>query len=499
MVASAMAARAEVIELRLDYLAPAELEIVLRDLPATFAANSSHDFILTLRPREQGGQRELTLSERLEFWRRADALAPGCYYDWELDLVEATTRNELNQERDNLSPDWRRIICSHHDFAGVPTDLANLYERLTRTPAAILKIAVNAHNINDCLPVFHLLERAQSEGRRLIAIAMGEAGATTRILGTAYGSYLTYGALTPQGASAPGQITAADLRDLYHLDVLTPETFVTGLIGSPVAHSISPHMHNAALAACAQDGVYLPFLVDDLDSFMRRMVQPRTREINWRLRGLSVTAPHKRAVIKYLDEIDLSARAIGAVNTVVVRDGKLFGHNTDAAAAVAPLRELFDLRGARVAVIGAGGAARAVLWQLAREGAQAIVFVRDAQRAAETAQQSGSACRPLQSADFGDYDIVINTTPLGTHGPREAMTPATAAQLRGARIVYDLVYNPIETLFMREGRSAGCLTLGGLPMLVVQAAEQFRIWTDHPAPLDVMRLAAVKQMSGVRC
>jgi shikimate dehydrogenase len=214
----------------------------------------------------------------------------------------------------------------------------------------------------------------------------------------------------------------------------------------------------------------------------------------WRLRGLSVTAPHKSAVLKHLDWIEPSARDIGAVNTIVVEDETLRGYNTDAAAALAPLTGLLQPGGARVAVIGAGGAARAVLWSLREQGARAVVFARDTGRARETAQRFDAQIASLQDASFDGFDIVINATPLGTRGDSEQETPARVEQLRGARIVYDLVYNPSETRLMREARAAGCDAIGGLPMLVAQAAAQFKLWTGQPAPLEVMREAAEQQM-----
>jgi shikimate dehydrogenase len=174
----------------------------------------------------------------------------------------------------------------------------------------------------------------------------------------------------------------------------------------------------------------------------------------------------------------------------------LRGHNTDAVAALAPLSGLIDLPGARAAVIGAGGAARAVLWALRRAGASSTVFARDPARAREVAQTFGARSQNLSGARFDSFDLVVNATPLGTRGAREAETAATAGQLRGARVAYDLVYNPAETRFMREARAAGCaVVIGGLPMLVAQAAAQFELWTGERAPLEVMRRAAERRLS----
>jgi len=199
-----------------------------------------------------------------------------------------------------------------------------------------------------------------------------------------------------------------------------------------------------------------------------------------------------------LDWVEPKASEIGAVNTVVVEGDELRGYNTDAEAALTPLSGLVEPDGARVAVIGAGGAARALLWALHGRGAHSTVFARDTQRARATAEDFGARVAALDGASFDGFDLVVNTTPLGTRGAREDETPATAAALRGARVAYDLVYNPALTRFLREARAAGCETVGGLPMLVAQAAEQFKLWTGADAPLEVMREAAERQRSEVR-
>ncbi len=483
---------ADIIELRLDYLEPAELEATMRDLPQLLRA-CAHPVILTLRSREQGGHCELNIDERFAFWRnyfsRDDARAD--FADIELDLVFGCMKEQ--------KLDWSRVICSHHDFVGVPQDLEKIYERMVATPARILKIAVQADEITDCLPIFHLLQRARREGREMIAIAMGEAGIATRILAPSRRAFLTYGAQDEAHQTAPGQISAKDLRDLYRVHQLNERTEITGIIGAPVAHSVSPHMHNAAFAARNVDAVYVPFEVRNLKVFIRRMAHPYTRELEWNLRGLSVTAPHKSEVIEHLDWIEPAAHEIGAVNTIVFEDDALHGYNTDAGAFLAPLKNMVgDLRDARCAIIGAGGASRGVLCSLRHAGANATVFARNEARAQKLAEQFAAGARKLDSANFKNFDVVINATPLGTRGTSENETPATASQLEGASIAYDLVYNPHETCFLREARRAGCKVIGGLPMLVGQAAAQFELWTKETAPHDIMREAAEKQLDCFR-
>jgi 3-dehydroquinate dehydratase/shikimate dehydrogenase len=379
----------------------------------------------------------------------------------------------------DLNPEWSRVIVSHHDFSGVPNDLHQIYERLAQTPAAVIKIAVQANNILDCLPVFQLLDRARSEGREIIAIAMGNAGVATRVLGPSRGSFLTYGALDDDSATAPGQVNARKLRSLYHIDTIDHETMICGLVGMPVMHSVSPRFHNTAFVESGVNGVYLPFEVHDAIQFFKRMVHPRTRELNWNLRGLSITAPHKQTVMECLDWIDPDAQEIGAVNTVVVDGDRLLGYNTDAAGFIAPLLKRFTtLRDARVAIIGAGGAARAGIWALQRQNANVTLFARNVAKAQALADLFGISCMSLAEASFAGYDLVINTTPVGS-GAYTGQSPVTREQFSGSRCVYDLIYNPAETLFLCEAQESGCETLGGLEMLVAQAELQFELWTGR--------------------
>ncbi|HSE17974.1 MAG TPA: shikimate dehydrogenase [Pyrinomonadaceae bacterium] len=446
---------ADVIELRLDCLEEIPENLSKLDCP----------MILTFRPSEQGGHRDVTRAERQRFWSSIAPHGESIWWDIEGDLVN------------DLAPDWSRAIVSHHDFSRVPDNLEQIYERLARTPAAVIKIAVQANDILDCIPVFQLLERARREGREIIAIAMGNAGIPTRVLGPSRGSFLTYGALDDENATAPGQINARKLRSLYHLDTIDHETMICGLAGLPVMHSVSPLIHNTAFVAEGINGVYLPLEVHDAQQFFKRMVHPRTRELNWNLRGLSITAPHKQTVMESLDWLDPDAKEIGAVNTVVVENDRLLGYNTDAAGFIDPLLNGFTtLRDVRVAIIGAGGAARAAIWALQRHKAIVTLFAHNPTKAQLLADLFGISCQSLSDASFHGYDLVINATPLGS-GAHIDQSPATREQLTGARCVYDLIYNPRDTRLLREARVAGCETLGGMKMLVAQARLQFELWT----------------------
>jgi 3-dehydroquinate dehydratase/shikimate dehydrogenase len=479
---------ADIIELRLDCLLEAELDSA-KSVLSSLIGKAGALIILTMRSGEQGGRASLDLDHRSQFWASIGSTVENCLKDFELDLVQEYERRA--DERVN----WSKVICSHHDFVSVPSDLETIFERMAAAPARILKIAVQADDATDCIPVFRLLERAQREGREMIAIAMGPAGLVTRILGPSRGSFLTYGSLDDESATASGQLTARELREVYGIDRIDQQTEIFGIIGKPVGHSLSPYIHNAACAAGGVNAVYIPFEVRDAVSFMHRMAHPRTRELDWNLRGLSVTAPHKSAVMDQLDWIERSAKEIGAVNTIVFRDDELHGYNTDAPGLIAPLRKAFgSLRDARCAIIGAGGGARAALWALSREGADVTLFVRDPEKAKPVANEFGADCRQLAGAQFDQFEIVINATPLGTKGEREDEAPASAGQLGGVRLAYDLVYNPTETRFLREARAAGCATLSGLEMLIAQAVEQFKLWTGQDPNAEIMRAAAQRAL-----
>jgi 3-dehydroquinate dehydratase/shikimate dehydrogenase len=492
----AIAAAAEVsnlIEVRLDCLEPAQLETGA-NLITKFLQDTRAEFILTFRPSHEGGRRELDDETRHAFW--SDAIFSNSLYDVELDLAEKFAAHETSTA---LPIDWRRTICSHHDFSGVPAKLDQIYDRMAATPARILKIAVQANDAIDCLAVFNLLERARQEGREMIAIAMGAAGVATRILGPSRGSYLTYASLDAENLTAPGQVSVTELQQVYRLENIDRQTAVFGLIGSPIAHSVSPVMHNAAFAAAGTNAVYVPFEVHDVHAFLKRMIHPQTRELVWNMRGLSVTAPHKFAVLDCLDWIDPGAVQIGAVNTIVVQDDSLHGYNTDAIGFIKPLVAAYgDLRAARCAVIGAGGSASAALFSLKAEGAAVTVFSRDVSKASGLAARFGDELMPLEGARFEGFDVVVNATPAGTLGRLVNETPARASQLRGARLAYDLVYNPTETRFLREAREAGCETLGGLAMLVGQASEQFRLWTGEAPQENVMYEAGLRRLSELK-
>ena len=273
-----------------------------------------------------------------------------------------------------------------------------------------------------------------------------------------------------------------------------------GIIGHPIGHSISPVFQQAALDHLAIDGVYEKWDVvpEGVGAFLDGLRAPGTL-------GINVTVPHKEAVVPFLDEVDDWASAAGAVNTIVNRQGRLTGHNTDGIGFLRALQDGagFDPTGKRVLILGAGGAARGVVLALARAGAGSMVIAnRTEERAgrlaglSESNGVSASACSLIDAAGAAETaDLIVNCTTVGmSHGPDESCSPLSAEQIPSACLVNDLVYNPLETPLLREAAHAGASVLGGIEMLVYQGAASFEMWMEQPAPVQVMLKAAIAEM-----
>ncbi len=481
---------ADVIEVRFDCLDPNEFDLRGHEwIPVwTKIANATRtDMISTLRPLEQGGYRSLSNDERLTFWNS------GC----QTDLCDIEDTDLIEQAA------WTcgKRIVSHHDFSATAHDLNPHYLRLNTAQAEIIKVAVHVNEVTDAIEVWKLGERAKVGNKEFIPIAMGEAGKWTRILGLAHGAYLTYGSLERGKETADGQIAAKDLIDVYRVKELDKQTKVYGVIGDSVSSSFSPYIHNAAFVAAGINAVFIPLQVKNIDAFFRRMVLPATREVELNFAGFAVTMPHKQSVMKYLDEIDSVGEKIGAVNTIAIDDDKLSGYNTDAHGFITPLKtRLGELNGMRAAVLGAGGAARACVTSLKQEGADVTVFARDERKASSFASKFGCRVNLVSNLKFeiSNFDVLVNATPLGMKGEFETISPLTADDLKGVKLVFDLVTRPNDTPLIREAKQAGVATVPGFEMLIEQAIKQFEIWTGRDAPKDVMRAAALSRMENTK-
>ncbi len=469
---------ADVIEVRFDCLRSDQLENFKVQL-SNFKCKKP--LLATFRVNEQGGKNALSLSDRLEFWK--EGCADFQFVDLEEDVINS------------VDGDPKKVV-SYHDFEGVPDELDQIFERLAATNADIIKLVVTADDITDAIPVWKLLDRAKTNGKEMIPIAMGEAGKWTRILGIAHGAYLTYASLDSGKETADGQITAKDLIETYRVKELDKNTKVFGVIGDPVSSSLSPNMHNAEFAAAGVNAVFMHLLVKNCDAFIRRMVSPSTREVELNFGGFSVTMPHKQAIIPHLDAIDPTAAKIGAVNTIKIGNGKLTGYNTDAHGFITPLKAHFgEVRDARVAVFGAGGASRACVYALQQEGADVTVFARDLQKAQAFADEFGVKYKQLKTSAL-TTDIIVDATPLGMKGPLEDESLFTADELSGVRFVYDLVTSAADTPIVRAAKAAGVPAIGGLEMLIAQGVKQFEIWTGKEARPDKMRELLLTRMRG---
>jgi 3-dehydroquinate dehydratase/shikimate dehydrogenase len=343
-----------------------------------------------------------------------------------------------------------------------------------------IKIATQCNSYADVLRVLALCK-----GRRdVIAVPMGEIGLPGRVLALRHGSALAYAAVGEK--TAPGQLTLDEMKNLYRADKLDRRTRVYGVIGNPVAHSLSPLLHNTGFIARRMNDVYLPFLVPDLRDFLRA-VGPLG------IQGFSVTLPHKQAMLRHLDDCDPLAEAIGAVNTVVVRgNGKLYGYNTDYVGVLRALQRRVALRGSRVLIYGAGGAARAMAFALAQAGAIVNICARrlsEARKLARAARGEAIARRHLRREFF---DAIVNATPVGMH-PHSTASPLRAKELN-CRLVFDSIYRPMQTRLLQLAARRGIETVSGVDMFIAQGTAQWEIWTGLRAPEKQMHAAVLAKL-----
>ena len=447
------ASAADLVELRLDTVRDPDVEAAL--------AGRTRPVIVTCRARWEGGFFDGSEDERLRLLEQAWLL--GAEF---VDLEFAA------RDRAPWAASGERVIVSHHDFAGIPDDLADRHRAMAASGAAVVKLAVTPRHLGDCA---RLLPLAVAAPQRQVVLAMGAAGLPTRLLPARFGSAWSYAG----DQVAPGQVSLGRMRDEFRFGEVSRDAELYGLVANPVGHSVSPAMHNAAHRALGRDAVYIPLQAGSAADLMAFADA-------FDLRGASVTVPFKVDVVPYCSPTARARRA-GAVNTLI-REGRTWiGENTDVDGLLAPLAGRIRLDTARAVVLGAGGAARAAAAALVDAGARVTVSARRPEQAAEVAALAGCASAPMPPPP-GSWDLLVNASSAGMH-PRVDETPWPDARFDGA-LVYDLVYNPRETRLLREARLSGCDTLDGLPMLVAQAERQFTLWTGTPPPPGVMLRAA---------
>jgi len=340
-----------------------------------------------------------------------------------------------------------------------------------------VKIAAEARTIRDSVRLLRLARNSKS----FVAVPMGEAGLPARILALREGSALAYAPVA--SATAPGQVSLHDMKYLYRAHALTRCTRVYGVIGDPVGHSLSPLLHNTGFIARRIDAVYLPFLVHDLRDFLAAIPELGVC-------GFSVTHPHKQAILKYLKECDPLAAEIGAVNTVVVRrNGSLYGGNTDYLGLLRALEKKLRIKGSRILVFGAGGAARAAVFALARSGATVAICARREKAARQLARAFGAESLPRAALRTESFDAILNATPVGMH-PHDGVSPLAPGELH-CRLVMDMINRPRETQLLKIAARKGIATVAGIEMLIAQGVAQWQIWMGKRAPEVPMRRAVL--------
>ncbi len=461
--------QARTVELRLDWLSSdLERERFLAWLKKSKVRSAT--FLATCRRREGGGKFAGGVDREL-YWL-IQAREAGCQWcDLELETLRKLPGQSVREY-----PVPPRVMLSVHDFDRTP-DLPRAMNPPAHGGVDAVKIAAEARSIQDSV---RLLRLARSS-KNFVAAPMGEAGLPARILALREGSALAYAPVA--AATAPGQVSLDDMKHLYRAHALTRRTGVYGVVGEPVGHSLSPLLHNTGFVARRMDAVYLPFLVHDLRDFLAAVP-------DFGVRGFSVTHPHKQAILKYLKECDPLAAEIGAVNTVVVRrNGSLYGCNTDYLGVLRALEKKLRIKGSRVLIYGAGGAARAAAFALVRSGATVAICARREKAARELARAFGGEAVPRAALRTESFDAILNATPVGMH-PHDGVSPLAPSEVH-CRLVMDLINRPQRTQLLKIAAQKGIATVPGVEMLLAQGFAQWGIWFGKRGPEGVIRRAVL--------
>lgn len=455
------------IEFRLDYLSKPGLAIPKLKKFAEFHPHVVS--IATCRRAANGGKFRGSVASQLQILSKA-ADAGSQLVDLEYQSAQRAKPEQIRKLRTRAA-----LILSFHDFRGTKK-LEETLQKMAAIPADFYKIATTATTLADNIEMMKFLEK-HSDQHSLIGLCMGEQGIISRVLGVRAGSVFTFAAANPGEATGPGQVTSQELRNTYRIEQVDAATRVYGVVGDPVAHSLSPAIMNTAMRRENVNGVYLALHAKTLSDLLACV-----REIP--IHGLSITMPYKEAILKHLDNTDSHTTKIGACNTVVrAQDGKLYGFNTDTAGVVRPLEQRIALAGAKVLVLGAGGAARAAVFGLKERGCEVYILNRSLAAAQKLARSARA--RVLKRTDLKkfSFDVIINATPIGMGNSKES--PLSDKEIN-TRYAFDMVYDPAETRFLQMAREKGAQVIPGLEMFVQQAARQFEIWTGKPAPGDEM-------------
>lgn len=462
------------LEFRLDYLpTPLEGVAVIREV---LSRHPDCTILATCRRHQNHGHFNGSIEEEIRILTAA-AAAGAKAVDIEIETAESAT--EMMEALRSKA----FVLVSYHNFTGTPP-MEAVWRRVTKVPADGYKLVTTCKKPSDCAKVLSL---ARSHPRTpMVLLAMGEMGFPTRVLSIVFGGLYTYAAPSSAEGTAAGQVCARQLRHMYRIEKLSRAAKIYGVIADPIRHSISPAVHNRAFQARRMDAVYLPFLVHpgQLKDFL--LLAEKLPVV-----GFSVTIPHKQKILRYLDAMDPLARRIGAVNTVWKKAGKWRGTNTDTFGVLTPLARHIRISKASILIAGNGGAARGAAFALTDAGARVAIVGRNFDRVRALAKACGA--EPLAINQLGDmkFDAVIHATPLG-------MFPNTNECFFQDRIpadlVFDMVYNPVETLLIRRAKAEGKTVIPGVEMFIEQAVRQFELWTGESAPRAAMERAALEAL-----
>jgi 3-dehydroquinate dehydratase / shikimate dehydrogenase len=455
------------LEFRLDYLSKPGL--ALPKIKKFTEFHPSAVSIATCRRAAGGGKFRGSIASQLQILARA--ADSGCQIvDVELQSALRTKPEQLQRLRTRAA-----LLLSYHDFRATKK-LDETLEKMAAIPVDFYKLVTTATTLSDNVAMMKFLEK-NGDRHSIIGLCMGEQGIISRVLGVRAGSVFTFAAATPGEETGPGQVTAQELRNTYRIEQVDAATRVYGVAGDPVAHSLSPGVMNTALRRENVNGVYLALHAKTLSDLLACV-----REIP--IHGLSITMPYKESIVKHLDNTDSSTTKIGACNTVVrAQDGRLYGFNTDTSGVVRPLEQRIALPGAKILVLGAGGAARAAVYGLKERGCEVYILNRSVGPAQKLARSARA--RLLKRADLKkmSFDVIVNATPVGMGSSKES--PLGEKEIN-ARYVFEMIYDPPETRLVKLARERGAEIIPGIEMFVHQAARQFEIWTGKPAPWDEM-------------
>ena len=457
------------IEFRLDYLS--KPLAALSEFGQFFADNTAATAIATCRREENGGKFKGSIAIELDILCKA-AETGFQLVDVELQTAESVKPAELQKLRDAGAA----LIISHHDFKATG-NLDAIYERIQHFSPDFVRIVPTAKSLPDNLKLIRFLEH-RSDHTNIIGVLMGGAGIISRVLGVRAGSAFTSAAATVGEETGLGQIAGRTLIETYRIDQVDAATKVYGVAGDPIRSSLSPIMMNTAFRRETVNAVYLALQTSKAEDLVQLI-----REIP--IQGVSVTMPLKRDIIPHLAQTDPISARIGAVNTLRLLDGKLYGFNTDVVGITVPLEKRLSLKGAKVLVLGAGGAARAAVFAAKDKGAEVFILNRTAETAQKLAKQAGAKVLKREALPKTAFDVLINATPVGMNG-NTAPQIIKAEDLGQVKLVFDLVYNPLETPLIRLARQLGIPIVTGVEMFVQQGVRQFEIFTGKPAPEEEM-------------